>query len=81
MLILNPDMLPSEPVHVAEAALVARDILPVDAELRTPEHNRIDDLLSDVLNLTMGERDAVYEAVVNLVEARLKKRECLISNA
>jgi len=26
-----------------------------------------------VLGLTQGERDAVYEAVVNLVEARLKK--------
>lgn len=27
----------------------------------------------DALGLTQGERDAVYEAVVRLVEARLKK--------
>jgi hypothetical protein len=27
----------------------------------------------DVLYLTQGERDAVYEAVINLVEARLNK--------
>jgi hypothetical protein len=27
----------------------------------------------DILALSQGERDAVYEAVINLVEARLKK--------
>ena len=31
-----------------------------------------------MLCLTSGERDAVYEAVINLVEARLKSGECLI---
>lgn len=33
----------------------------------------LDNITFDALNLTQGERDAVYEAVVNLVEARLKK--------
>jgi len=32
-----------------------------------------DNIIFDALNLTQGERDAVYEAVINLVEARLKK--------
>ena len=29
----------------------------------------------DALHLTQGERDGVYEAVVNLVESRLRKAE------
>jgi len=33
----------------------------------------LDDIIFDVLGLTQGERDAVYEGVINLVEARLSK--------
>ena len=33
----------------------------------------LDTIIFDALNLTQGERDGVYEAVVNLVEARLRK--------
>jgi len=32
-----------------------------------------DDVVFDALGLTTGEREAVYEAVVELVQARLKK--------
>lgn len=35
--------------------------------------NTSDSIVFDALNLTKDERDAVYEAVINLVEARLKK--------
>ena len=35
----------------------------------------LDTCIFDILNLSKGERDAVYEAVINLVEARLKKAE------
>lgn len=33
----------------------------------------LDSIVFDALNLTQGERDGVYEAVINLVEKRLKK--------
>jgi len=33
----------------------------------------LDDAIYNVLDLTQGEQDAVYEAVINLVESRLKK--------
>ncbi|MEM4725044.1 MAG: hypothetical protein QXP01_08550 [Candidatus Hadarchaeum sp.] len=33
----------------------------------------LDDFVFDVLGLTAGEREAVYEAVVELVRARLEK--------
>ena len=32
-------------------------------------------VVSDAVGLTQGEREAVYEAVIDLVEARLKKAE------
>jgi len=35
--------------------------------------SHLDDAVFDALNLTQGERDAVYEAVIQLVESRLKK--------
>jgi hypothetical protein len=37
----------------------------------------LDDIVFSVLGLTKGERDAVYEAVIDLVESRLKKAESL----
>lgn len=37
----------------------------------------IDDIIFDALNLSSGERNAVYEAIVDLVEARLKKANSL----
>ena len=39
--------------------------------------NALDALIFDALNLTQGERDGVYEAVVKLVEARLNKAKSL----
>jgi hypothetical protein len=42
-----------------------------------PDRCALDNIIFDALGLTQGERDAVYEAVVNLVEARLKKAESL----
>jgi len=34
---------------------------------------KIDDIVFDALGLMPGEREAVYEAVVNLVQVRLEK--------
>ena len=44
-------------------------------EMLRPSDDRcvLDALIFDAFNLTQGERDAVYEAVIGLVEARLKK--------
>lgn len=37
------------------------------------DRRSLDSIIFDALNLTQGERDAVYEAVIGLVESRLKK--------
>ena len=39
----------------------------------SPARIAIDNVIFDILELTQGERDGVYEAVINLVETRLKK--------
>ncbi|ACL26170.1 Eco57I restriction-modification methylase domain-containing protein [Chloroflexus aggregans] len=42
-------------------------------DLNSPDRRALDDVVFDVLGLTAGEREAVYEAVVALVRARLEK--------
>ncbi|MBK9140205.1 MAG: hypothetical protein IPM17_15810 [Verrucomicrobia bacterium] len=39
----------------------------------TLERHAFEDVVFDILGLTAGEREAVYEAVVALVRARLEK--------
>ena len=48
-------------------------------EMLKPSDDRraLDAIIFDALNLTQGERDAVYEAVVRLVESRLRKARSL----
>ena len=41
------------------------------------EWSILDTIIFDALNLTRGERDGVYEAVINLVESRLRKAKSL----
>ena len=41
------------------------------------DRRALDAIIFDTLNLTQGERDGVYEAVVNLVESRLRKARSL----
>jgi len=53
--------------------LITRDILPIYDEIHQPDRRALDDVVFDVLGLTAGEREAVYEAVVELVTARLEK--------
>lgn len=41
--------------------------------MNTPDRRALDDAIFDVLGLTAAEREAVHEAEVNLVRARLEK--------
>ena len=50
-----------------------RDFLPLRQEIQNENRKELDNIVFDALGLTQGERDAVYEAVIQLVEARLKK--------
>lgn len=71
----NPEALPHVLNEVSQ-----RDILPLREELVQPSRLELDSIVFDTLNLTKGERDAIYEAVIELVEARLNKAESLKTN-
>ena len=58
-------------------SIKTREILSIFDEIDQPDRRALDALIFDALNLTQGERDGVYEAVVNLVEARLSKARSL----
>jgi len=60
-------------IQQSRKLLSQRPIERVKDESEKPSRQALDDLFFDALNLTQTERDAVYEAVINLVEARLKK--------
>ena len=53
------------------------DILPIFDEIHQPDRRALDTIIFDTLDLTQGERDGVYKAVVNLVESRLRKARSL----
>ena len=42
-------------------------------EIHQPDRRTLDEVVFDLPGLTAGEREEVYEAVVNLVWARLEK--------
>jgi hypothetical protein len=44
-------------------------MLPVVDEIHRPDRRALDEVVFDVLGLTAGEREAVYEAVVHLARA------------
>jgi len=66
LLIVDPIFLKAE---ACEAVLGEAGRL----ECNDSDRRALDAEVFDALELTQGERDAVYEAVINLVEARLKK--------
>jgi hypothetical protein len=57
-----------------------REVKSIFDEVKQPDRRSLDDIIFDLLDLTQGERDAVYEAVIDLVESRLKKAESLKAN-
>ena len=66
LLLANPILFESE---VCKSVLLEANRL----ECNGQDRRALDSIIFDALNLTQGERDAVYEAVINLVEGRLKK--------
>lgn len=80
VLLLNTELLPKS--DRSELARCYREIrmrpsVSIFKEATLPDRRALDDLVFDVFKLTKGERDAVYEAVIGLVEARLSKADSL----
>ena len=64
-------------IHQCYENIKTRDILPIFDEIHQPDRRALDAIIFDALDLTQGEQDGVYEAVVNLVESRLRKARSL----
>ena len=64
-------------IHQCYEKIKTREILPIFDEIHQLDRIALDAIIFDALNLTQGERDGVYEAVVNLVESRLQKAQSL----
>ena len=64
-------------IHQCYENIKTREILPIFDEIHQPDRRALDAIIFDALGLTQGERDGMYEAVVNLVESRLRKAKSL----
>ncbi len=64
-------------IHRCYENIKTREILPIFDEIHQPDRRALDAIIFNALDLTQGEQDGVYEAVVNLVEARLRKARSL----
>ena len=77
---ISPDWIDAqsgESLSQAFEPMKQRQILPIFDEVHQPDRRALDAIIFDALNLTPGERDGVYEAVIHLVEARLQKAQQL----
>lgn len=76
--VLNPTVLGREErqtIQKSFAGLARRKPLRIADEVQATERLLLDECVMSFLKLTKGEREGVYEAVLGLVEARLKKAE------
>jgi hypothetical protein len=73
--VLNPVLLNREALYIRQTlqAVGKRKVMNIFDEIHQPDRRALDEVVFDVLGLTAGEREAVYEAVVELVRARLEK--------
>ena len=88
-LLIHPEHLSGELGEALQPTfteLTSRSVNDISAEITKNEQNvfdaipdrrALDDIIFDVLKLTQGERDGVYEAVIHLVETRLQKAQSL----
>ncbi len=88
-LLIHPDHFSLEPKKDLQSIfteLTSRSVHNISTEITknkknvfdvTPDRRALDAIIFDALNLTQGERDGVYEAVIHLVEARLQKASSL----
>jgi len=74
--LLNPDVLAKKQLDALFAVsqvISDRPMLSITDEIHQTDRRALDDIVFDVLGLTAAEREAVYEAVVELVKRRLEK--------
>ena len=77
---ISPDWIDTESgesLRQAFEPMKQRPVLSIFDEIHQPDRRVLDAIIFHALGLTQGERDGVYEGVVNLVESRLRKARSL----
>ncbi|MCK5722304.1 MAG: hypothetical protein KAI84_07170, partial [Gammaproteobacteria bacterium] len=78
LLLINPELLINfSDTEQALKQFGEKEVLPISQEIKRKNRLNLDNVIFDILSLTKGERDGVYEAVIKLVEVRLNKAESL----
>jgi type I restriction-modification system DNA methylase subunit len=73
---LNPSLIPNESESILNT-FFSSNMEPFHISCKKNDRIALDSVTFDILNLTTGERDAVYDSVIDLVESRLKKASSL----
>ena len=76
--IIDPRQLSAEKTEALKAAfdaMAGRSIEDIFDEIKRDDRRRLDNVVFDILGLSEEEREAVYEAVVDLVRARIQRAE------
>ncbi|MGV8120321.1 MAG: Eco57I restriction-modification methylase domain-containing protein [Candidatus Xenobiia bacterium LiM19] len=74
--VVDPLRLDEKNSEAVIKALSSRDIGTVDEEFRAADRAGLDEPVFDLLSLTAGERESVYEAVLSLVKSRIARARC-----
>jgi hypothetical protein len=76
--VLDPRQLSDDQVEALESsfdALAERPVESIFEEVKREDRRRLDNVVFDILGLSVEERASVYEAVVDLVRARIQRAE------
>ncbi len=71
------DTLVRKSINDSFEVLKIREVKSIFDEVNQADRKQLDNIIFDTLNLTQGERDAIYEAVIELANNRLTKAESL----
>lgn len=73
--VFNPEKISHNQLLAIFKKMGKRKPLPPREEFASKDRKDLDTVVFDEIGLSQGEREAVYEAVIDLVEARLKKAD------
>jgi len=74
--VIDPLRLDEKNSEMAIKALSSRDIGTIDEEFAAADRTGLDEPVFDLLSLTAGERESVYEAILSLVKSRIARARC-----
>jgi hypothetical protein len=75
MRVINPAAIDKASLTTAFLAVANRPVLPIFEEIQQADRRALDAIVFDAMELTQGERDGVYEALLQKVTFRLQRAQ------